>query len=191
MALAVPLAMWVVALAAFISGITGQIFGVFGTQLQQKVPANMLSRVSAYDHLSALAPLGIVLFGLLYENVGHQLTLTIAALVVIVPTLLVFTVQDVRRMTIEYEPPVNGGEPAATSKPHCLRPPQSILGVFWITSVIGRRIKLRQIFLQKLAGMRPSLSSPTDHRRTHQRLGTLEIDLVHCDHDHCARELDV
>jgi hypothetical protein len=62
--------------------------------------------------------LGIVLFGLLYENVGHQLTLTVAALVVIIPTLLVFTVQDVRRMTIEYEPPVNGGEPAATSKPH-------------------------------------------------------------------------
>ena len=119
MALIVPLAMWVVALAALIGGITGQIFGVFWyTTLQQKVPANMLSRVSAYDHLGsiALAPLGIILFGLLYENGGHQLTLTVAALVVIVPTLLVFTVQDVRRMTIEYETPANGSESVAASK---------------------------------------------------------------------------
>jgi ABC-type nitrate/sulfonate/bicarbonate transport system permease component len=98
-------------------------FGVFWyTTLQQKVPANMLSRVSAYDHLGsiALAPLGIVLFGLLYESGGHQLTLTVAALVVIVPTLLVFTVQDVRRMTIDYETSAESRESAA--KPTDLLP---------------------------------------------------------------------
>ena len=123
LALAVPLALWVVVLAAFISGITGQIFGVFWyTTLQQKVPANMLSRVSAYDHLGsiALAPLGIIFFGLLYESGGHQLTLTVAALVVIVPTLLVFTVQDVRRMTIDYETSAERRESAA--KPTDLLP---------------------------------------------------------------------
>jgi hypothetical protein len=64
--------------------------------------------------------LGIVLFGLLYESGGHQLTLTVAALVVIVPTLLVFTVRDVRRMTIEYETPADSGRPAA--KPTDLLP---------------------------------------------------------------------
>ena len=85
-------------------------------------PANMLSRVSAYAHLGsiALAPLGIVLFGLLYESGGHQLTLTVAALVVIVPTLLVFTVQDVRRMTIDYETSAERRESAA--KPTDLLP---------------------------------------------------------------------
>ena len=105
-ALAFPLSVFWVALAAFIAGIAGQIFGVFWyTTLQQKVPEHMLSRVSAYDHLGsiALAPLGIVAFGLIYETLGHQLSLALAAALVIVPTLLVFTVRDVRQMTIDYE----------------------------------------------------------------------------------------
>ena len=104
-ALAFPLSVFWVALAAFIAGIAGQIFGVFWyTTLQQKVPEHMLSRVSAYDHLGsiALAPLGIVAFGLTYEMLGHQLSLALAAALVIVPTLLVFTVRDVRQMTIDY-----------------------------------------------------------------------------------------
>ena len=62
--------------------------------------------------------MGIVLFGLLYESGGHQLALTVAALVVIVPTLLVFTVQDVRRMTIEYETSADSGQPEAKPKAH-------------------------------------------------------------------------
>ena len=105
-ALAFPLSVFWVALAAFIAGIAGQIFGVFWyTTLQQKVPEHMLSRVSAYDHLGSisLAPLGIVAFGLIYETLGHQLSLALAAALVIVPTLLVFTVRDVRQMTIDYE----------------------------------------------------------------------------------------
>jgi MFS family permease len=95
-----------VAIAAVITGLTGQIFGVFWyTTLQQKVPAHMLSRVSAYDHLGsiALAPLGIVAFGLLYESLGHRSTLLIASALIIVPTLLVFAVRDVRQMTLDYE----------------------------------------------------------------------------------------
>ena len=106
LALAVPLTVALVAIAAVITGLTGQIFGVFWyTTLQQKVPANMLSRVAAYDHLGsiALAPLGIVIFGMLYETLGHRSTLLIAAALVIVPTLLVLTVRDVRQMTLDYE----------------------------------------------------------------------------------------
>ena len=57
----------------------------------------MLSRVSAYDHLGsiALAPTGIVLGGFLYESIGANTTLNIAALTVIVPTVLVLCVKDV------------------------------------------------------------------------------------------------
>jgi len=90
--------------AALTSGFTGQIFGVLWyTCLQIKVPSEMLSRVSAYDHLGsiALAPLGVVAGGLLYESVGPRTTLLIAMATVIVPTAIVLCVRDVRTMTLD------------------------------------------------------------------------------------------
>jgi len=95
---------WMIIAAALTSGITGQIFGVLWyTSLQTKVPAEMLSRVSAYDHLGsfALAPLGVVAAGLLYEVAGAQTTLLIAAATVILPTAAALCVRDVRNMTLE------------------------------------------------------------------------------------------
>jgi len=95
---------WVV-LAALIGGAAIQVFSVLWlTTLQQKVPAEMLSRVSAYDHLGsiALAPLGIVTAGILYESLGYRTTLILAALAIIIPTALVLTVRDVREVTIHY-----------------------------------------------------------------------------------------
>ncbi len=104
LSLAVPLAVpWIVS-AAFIAGFTGQIFGVLWyTTLQTKIPEQMLSRVSAYDHLGSigLAPLGIVAAGVLYESMGYRFTLLVAAALIIVPTLLVLCVRDVRMMTSE------------------------------------------------------------------------------------------
>lgn len=100
--LAIPMSVYVIAFAAFISGFAGQLFAVIWyTTLQMKIPAHMLSRVSAYDHLGsiALAPLGIVAAGILFETIGFRLTLIIAALTVIVPTIIAFCVRDVRRMT--------------------------------------------------------------------------------------------
>ncbi len=100
--LAVPLSVWLVMTAAFVAGVSGQIFSVLWyTTLQKKVPGNMLSRVSAYDHLGsiALAPLGIVVGGYLFEVLGFRTTLIIAALTVIIPTLLALCVRDVRMMT--------------------------------------------------------------------------------------------
>ncbi len=100
--LAVPATVAIVAAAAFVSGFAGQLFAVLWyTTLQLKVPADMLSRVSAYDHLGsiALAPLGIVVAGNLYEALGFRTTLIIAALVVIVPTAIVLCVRDVRTLT--------------------------------------------------------------------------------------------
>jgi predicted MFS family arabinose efflux permease len=102
--LAIPAPVLVVAAGAFISGFTGQIFAVLWyTTLQTKIPSHMLSRVSAYDHLGsiALAPLGIVAGGYLYESVGFRPTLLLAAAIIVVPTALVLCVRDVRMMTVE------------------------------------------------------------------------------------------
>jgi predicted MFS family arabinose efflux permease len=100
--LAVPTVVWIVVLAAFVHGLASQIFSVLWyTTLQKKVPGHMLSRISAYDHLGsiALAPLGIVVGGYLYEALGFRPTLIIAALAIVVPTALVLCVRDVRMMT--------------------------------------------------------------------------------------------
>ena len=62
-----------------------------------------MSRVSAYDHIGsiALAPLGLVAAGLMYEAYGYQTTLTATIILVVIPTALVFLVKDVRNMTNE------------------------------------------------------------------------------------------
>jgi len=91
-----------VAFAAFINGVSGQLFAVIWyTTLQTKVPGHLLSRVSAYDHLGsiALAPLGIVAAGYLYEGLGFRDTLIIAAAIVFIPTVITLCVRDVRMMT--------------------------------------------------------------------------------------------
>ena len=102
LALSVPLGVPVIAAMAFASGVAGQIFSVLWyTTLQQQVPAHLLSRVSAYDHLGSivLAPLGIVIAGMLFEWVGYQLTMYIVAATIILPTAAALCVKDVRRMS--------------------------------------------------------------------------------------------
>jgi predicted MFS family arabinose efflux permease len=104
LALAVPTPITGVMFAAVVSGCAGQIFAVLWyTTLQTRIPATLLSRVSAYDHLGsiALAPLGIVAGGLLYEAVGFRITLLIAAATTLVPTALALCVRDVRTMTAD------------------------------------------------------------------------------------------
>ena len=100
--LAVPLSTAVVACAAFLAGFGIQLFAVIWyTTLQTKVPGQMLSRVSAYDHLGsvALAPAGIVIAGFLFEHIGATTTLLIAALTILLPTAAVLCVKNVRMMT--------------------------------------------------------------------------------------------
>lgn len=102
LALSVPLSLFWIVSAAFVEGIAGQMFAVIWfTTLQQKIPGHLLSRVSAYDHLGsiALAPLGIVAAGFLFEAIGYRATLLIAALAVILPSMGAFAVRDVRMMT--------------------------------------------------------------------------------------------
>lgn len=94
----------VAALAAFVGGCAGQMFGILWyTALQKKIPSEMLSRVSAYDHLGSigLAPLGIVAAGYLFEIFGPQVALLLAVGLVVVPTVAVLFVRDVRMMTLD------------------------------------------------------------------------------------------
>ncbi len=104
LALSVPLPVSLVAAAAFVEGVAGQLFAVLWyTTLQRKVPAHLISRVSAYDHLGsiALAPLGIVAAGFLFELLGGRTTLLIAAGMVVLPSLAALSVRDVRMMRSE------------------------------------------------------------------------------------------
>jgi len=101
LALALALPVYAVAICALLAGIGGQIFStLWNTTLQQRIPVELLSRVSAYDHLGsiALAPLGILLAGFLFEFIGSRDTLLLAAAVIIVPTAVVLLVADVRQM---------------------------------------------------------------------------------------------
>ena len=106
----------IIVLAAFLVGFCDQIFSVLWyTTLQIKVAPAMMSRVSAYDHIGsiALAPLGLVAAGLLYEAYGYQITLTATIILVVIPTALVFLVKDVRNMTNE-EDSRSGATPRKT-----------------------------------------------------------------------------
>ena len=99
--LALQLPLVIVAVGAFVGGFAGQVFVVLWmTTLQTEIPSNMLSRVSAYDHLGSivLAPLGIVIFGFLYEKFGETPTMTLAVFAIIVPTCLVLLVPEVRNL---------------------------------------------------------------------------------------------
>ena len=102
LALSVPMPLWVITLMSFIDGVAGQVFAVIWYTTQQKLIApDMLSRVSAYDHLGSvvLAPLGIVAAGFLFEIIGARNTLLIATVAIIVPTLAVLTVREVRTLS--------------------------------------------------------------------------------------------
>lgn len=101
--LSVPLPAAAVAAAAFVQGITGQTFAVLWyTTLQRKIPSHMLSRVSAYDHLGSisLAPLGIVVAGFLFEQIGYRASMWIAAAAILGPAAAAFSVRDVRHVTL-------------------------------------------------------------------------------------------
>ena len=101
LALSIPLPVLLLALVALVNGIASQMFGVlWNTTLHTQIPPQMLSRVSAYDHLGsiALAPLGVVAAGVLYEVIGGPATLWLVALVIIMPTALVLLVPGVRNL---------------------------------------------------------------------------------------------
>ena len=94
-----PLA--VVAGAGFLAGVGIELFGVYwNTALHTHVAPAVLSRVSAYDVVGsmALAPVGEVFAGTLVASIGAPTTLWYATLLIIVPTLAVLVVPEVRQL---------------------------------------------------------------------------------------------
>ena len=91
----------VIATAAFLAGVGLEIFGVlWDTALQEHVPRDRLSRVSAYDALGSFVaiPIGLTLAGPIAEAVGRRETLVASALIVTATCLLQFLVPDIRNM---------------------------------------------------------------------------------------------
>ncbi len=111
--LAGPLGLWWLVAGAVISGVARQVFIVLWmTTVQTRVAPEMLSRVSAYDFLGsfALAPLGILFFGYLYEMVGYRVTLLSCAALIVFTTTMLFFVRDVRELRLNEPAPASDKE---------------------------------------------------------------------------------
>jgi MFS family permease len=99
--LAVPAPLPAIAAAAFLAGVGGEIFSVlWNTALHTRVAPEALSRVSSYDVLGsiALVPIGEALAGVGAERLGTQSALLLCAAGIVLPTLAVLGVRDVREL---------------------------------------------------------------------------------------------
>ncbi|MEE1782837.1 MFS transporter [Streptomyces sp. SP17BM10] len=100
LALAAPLPVLIAAM--FLSGVGVTVFGVnWMVALQQEIPAEMFSRVCAYDHLGSLslAPLGIALAGPVSDALGISGALWACAVICTVLSAAVLLEPQVRRLT--------------------------------------------------------------------------------------------
>lgn len=110
LALRAPVAVLAVAAAA-----SGAGFAVFATlwetTMQRLVPADKLSRVSAYDWFGsvALLPLGYAFVGPLAGAFGVSAMLWVAVAALVVPTLVVLCVPAVTGLVHEVEPGLHDG----------------------------------------------------------------------------------
>jgi MFS family permease len=104
-----------VALAALLAGAGVEIFEVnWSTAIQEQIPAQLLSRVAAYDALgsAALAPVGTTLAGPVALALGIRATLVGAGVVILVSSVAVLCVAEVRALTRRAAPePVSGALP--------------------------------------------------------------------------------
>jgi MFS family permease len=92
----------VVTLASFVSGLGLGVFGVlWDTTMQQEIPHERLSRLSAYDALGSisLTPVGLAAAGPVGALIGFRAALLGGAVVVVVATAAVFASRDVRQLS--------------------------------------------------------------------------------------------
>jgi nicotinamide riboside transporter PnuC len=107
--LATRSAVALIALAAFITGVSIAVFAVqWTTTMQREIPAHVLSRVSAYDWFGSLVflPLGMALVGPVASEIGITTTLVgcgALMILLIVATLLVPSVVRLSASTHEEE----------------------------------------------------------------------------------------
>jgi predicted MFS family arabinose efflux permease len=102
LALAVPLPTAVIAAAAFACGAGGEIFAVnWSTAMQQQIPADLLSRVSAYDALGsyALSPAGTAAAGPIAAAIGLTAALAGGGVLIVASAVCVLSVSEVRHLT--------------------------------------------------------------------------------------------
>jgi MFS family permease len=105
-----PAPLATLALAAFVTGIGFECFSVlWNTALHTRVAPAALSRVSSYDVLGSIAfvPIGELLAGVGNERLGTAPALWLCAAAIVVPTLAVLCVRDVRELRAE--PRVHAG----------------------------------------------------------------------------------
>ncbi len=106
LALAAPVGLLYAAGAAL-----GVVWGMFDpfwmTAMQREIPPDMISRVSAYDHLGSLAffPLGLAVAGPVADVIGVSTTLWIGAAAAVGVSAFWLSWQDVRGVH-DLRPPV-------------------------------------------------------------------------------------
>jgi MFS family permease len=99
--LAGPAPVPLIAAGAFVAGVGFELFIVLWyTTLQTHVPPETLSRVIAYDTLGSivLVPLAQAAAGPLVETLGTRDTLWLAAALIVLPTVAVLCVPEVRTL---------------------------------------------------------------------------------------------
>jgi predicted MFS family arabinose efflux permease len=100
-ALAVPLAAPLVGASAMLAGLTSEIFVVnWVTTMQQEIPHDLLSRLSAFDAFGsfALAPVGVAIAGPLAAALGTSAVLFVGGALIVLLTAAVLLVPEVRQM---------------------------------------------------------------------------------------------
>lgn len=98
-ALARPLPLALVALAAVVSGAGREGFGInWETAMQQQIPADRLSRVYSYDALGSLVliPIGLAVVGPVSAAIGTRATLYGIGTIIVLATVAVLFSRDVR-----------------------------------------------------------------------------------------------
>jgi predicted MFS family arabinose efflux permease len=104
--LAIPAPLPVILPTSFVVG-AGLTYGLalWLTMLQRHIPQRSLARVSAYDWMGSMLflPLGAVLMGFLGETVGLSTTLWLSAAAVVLSTIAILTLEDVRAIGIAPE----------------------------------------------------------------------------------------
>ena len=92
----------VIALSAFLAGVSIAVFSVqWTTTMQREIPADVLSRVSAYDWFGSLVflPIGMALAGPVASRISITTTLDGSGILMIVLILSTFLVPSVMRLT--------------------------------------------------------------------------------------------
>ncbi|MFI0817456.1 MFS transporter [Streptomyces sp. NPDC021098] len=113
-ALAVPLTAPALCGVMFVAGASLEVFGVsWMTALHQEIPEDKLSRVAAYDWIGsmALVPLATALAGPAESAFGRSAALWGCSSLILLLTLAVLCVPDVRRLRRREPRPVAGGKP--------------------------------------------------------------------------------